>query len=86
MIQCFLPVFSQNIRADRQGFQNAVLLMDLAVELPVSLLRLRDSFFDNSGIDSVLEDLSERLDSLNILQASLEDVFNIKKLPDAKVL
>ncbi|ONI58522.1 DUF4011 domain-containing anti-phage protein Hhe [Candidatus Liberibacter solanacearum] len=86
LIQCFPPVFSQNIRADRQGFQNAVLLMDLAVELPVSLLRLRDSFFDNSGIDSVLEDLSERLDSLNILQASLEDVFNIKKLPDAKVL
>ncbi|XCD93056.1 DUF4011 domain-containing protein [Candidatus Liberibacter asiaticus] len=86
LMQCFPPVFSQKILPNRQGFENAVLLMELAVELPVSLLRLRDDFFNNSGIDSVLEELFERLDSLKILQESLDDVFNMKKLPDAQVL
>ncbi|PTL86709.1 MAG: hypothetical protein C4617_02525 [Candidatus Liberibacter europaeus] len=86
LIQDFPPAFANKIIANRQGFQNAVLIMDLAVELPVSLLRYRDSLFCNDGIDSVLEELSERLDSLNLLRESLDDVFNIKKLPSAEVL
>ncbi|AHA28243.1 DUF4011 domain-containing anti-phage protein Hhe [Candidatus Liberibacter americanus] len=86
LIQNFPPSFSKNIVANRQGFQNIVLLMDLAVELPVSLLRYRDSLFDNDAIDSTLEELSERLDSLKVLQESLRDIFKIKKLPSAEVL
>ncbi|WP_244464413.1 hypothetical protein V9J15_03495 [Candidatus Liberibacter africanus] len=86
LMQCFPLVFSQKIVPNCQGFEKSILLMELANALPVSLLRLRDDFFNNSGIDSILEELFERLDSLNVLRESLEDVFNMKKLPDAKVL
>ncbi|MBL0849330.1 MAG: DUF4011 domain-containing protein [Candidatus Liberibacter ctenarytainae] len=83
LIEGFPLVFSKQIFANRQGLQNAVVLMDLAIALPIPLLRFRDSFFENDGIDSVLEELSERLDSLHCLRESLKDVFNLKKLPSA---
>ncbi|MEG8099306.1 DUF4011 domain-containing protein [Candidatus Liberibacter brunswickensis] len=86
LMQCLPLAFSQKIVPNRQGFKNAVLLMELSSELPISLLRLRDDFFNESSIDSVLEELFERLDSLNNLNKSIEDIFNIKKLPDSKFL
>ncbi|MBA5724232.1 DUF4011 domain-containing anti-phage protein Hhe [Candidatus Liberibacter sp.] len=86
LIQSFPLTFSKGISARRNGFQNIVTLLNLASALPVKLLRYRDDIFDKDGIDIVLGELSERLDSLRILQDSLKDIFDIDKLPNAKVL
>lgn len=65
-----------------QGFNQIATFIDIAFELPSDLVKYRHERFDDEGIEPLIEELSQRLASLQTLRDQLKPRFVLNKLPD----
>lgn len=64
----------------KQGLSAFVELIELVAELPVELVRLRTSCFDDDELDAVLDDLKQQLQELLPLRATLQNTYRLDAL------
>lgn len=69
-----------------QGFNQIATFIYIAFELPGDLVKYRHERFDDDGIDSLIEELSQRLASLQTLRDQLKLRFVLNKVTDDKQL
>ncbi|PHM60604.1 hypothetical protein Xsto_03833 [Xenorhabdus stockiae] len=77
---------SDRLPATPQGFNQIATFIDIASELPSELIKYRHERFDDEGIDSLIEELNQRLISLHTLHDQLSPRFALNKVPDDEQL
>ncbi len=77
---------SQYFSQSKSGLIELRKVIDIVSTLKLPYLKYRDNLFDNNELDALLPDLKNELETLLSQRESLEKVFDIDKLPNAKQL
>lgn len=73
---------TQSFKTDMQGIEQLGLLLELMLQMPITLADWRHKRFEAVSLDSVLPELSELLASIRQLEEKSASVFTLDRLPD----
>ncbi|ERK17327.1 DNA helicase related protein [Pantoea sp. AS-PWVM4] len=77
---------SERFPVTPQGFNQIATFIYIAFELPGDLVKYRNERFDDDGIEPLIEELSQRLASLQTLRDQLKSRFVLNKVTDDEQL
>ncbi|PZE12196.1 hypothetical protein DMX10_17240 [Pseudomonas sp. 57B-090624] len=73
---------AQSLRTDKQGLEQLSLLLELLLQMPITLSEWRHKRFEDAALDRVLPELSELLTSIKQLEEKSASTFTLDRLPD----
>ena len=71
---------TQSLKTDKQGIEQLALLLELLLQMPITLAEWRHKRFEDASLDRVLPELSELLADIKQLEAQSASVFTLDRL------
>lgn len=86
LLQSLPSIVSHRFSATPQGLNQVAIFIKTAAELPAELVKYRHERFDNDSIEPKIQELSQRLVSLQILRDQLKSRFILNKITNDEQL